>query len=259
MITQIATYRKKCKILLEVETTTSRNIIIVGFDNSKKNTEYFFRQMQVNGRQNYEFYLPQSPNILTVYIFDKDTKDDTTYKVISLTKANLPLNPYLVDIYTKDFLDFAEVFCNKCGYLSIGNYTDKKRQFLIKYLNEIIEEDTGHKTPSRIHKKDNHIQVAKKDFIEFTIPMRMAIICHEYSHNFLNNDMNNEIASDLNGLKLYINLGYPYIEGVYAFSRIFDDTPENRARLSAIVDYLESNLPEAKGIRKEFNINKSYI
>jgi hypothetical protein len=53
--------------------------------------------------------------------------------------------------------------------------------------------------------------------------MRFAILCHEFSHFYVNEDMDNESEADINGLLIYLGLGYPRIEGYQAFLEVFKD------------------------------------
>jgi hypothetical protein len=47
--------------------------------------------------------------------------------------------------------------------------------------------------------------------------MRFAILCHEFSHFYVNDNMDDESEADINGLLIYLGLGYPRIEGYQAF------------------------------------------
>ena len=68
-----------------------------------------------------------------------------------------------------------------------------------------------------------------------TIPSRIAILLHEYSHNFINQNQDNEIEADSNAMDIYSNLGYPRLEAVYAFANIMPDTDTNVKRVSNII------------------------
>jgi hypothetical protein len=82
-------------------------------------------------------------------------------------------------------------------------------------------------TPARIGRRTGVIQVSKTQFEQFTIPMRMAILLHEFSHFYLNEKMDDEMEADLNGLLVYLGLGYPRIEAYQAFLETFKNTPSN--------------------------------
>jgi hypothetical protein len=95
-------------------------------------------------------------------------------------------------------------------------------------------------TPARINKHTGIIQVSKKKFLKYTIPMRMAILLHEFSHYYLNTNIKNETEADLNALIIYLGLGYPRIDAYNVFTTVFavSDNVANRDRLNIIDDFI---------------------
>ena len=71
--------------------------------------------------------------------------------------------------------------------------------------------------------------------------MRMAILLHEYSHFYVNKDINDESEADLNGLLIYLGLGYPRFEGHEAFLKTFINTPTemNKVRYDKIKAFID--------------------
>ena len=51
--------------------------------------------------------------------------------------------------------------------------------------------------------------------------MRMAILLHEYSHYYVNKTPSSEVEADLNGLRIYLALGYPRIDAYNVFLNVF--------------------------------------
>ena len=74
-----------------------------------------------------------------------------------------------------------------------------------------------------------------------TIPMRMSILLHEFSHFYLNKDVANETEADLNALKIYLSLGYPYIEAHKSFIHTFkgNQTLQNKMRYEEIKKFVK--------------------
>ena len=68
----------------------------------------------------------------------------------------------------------------------------------------------------------------------------MAILLHEFSHFYLNENMDDEMEADLNGLLIYLSLGYPRIEGYEAFLEVFMDAPseQNKQRYDIINKFI---------------------
>jgi hypothetical protein len=153
----------------------------------------------------------------------------------------------VVDIKNKNvayFVDFAQRFCFNASYLATNkSYKSDNGQFIIEYLPTIIS-TSGKEltTPARISKVSGRIQVSKKQFDKYTIPMRFAILCHEFSHYYVNEDMDNESEADINGLLIYLGLGYPRIEGYQAFLEVFKDAPNdsNKKRFDRIDKFIRN-------------------
>ena len=53
----------------------------------------------------------------------------------------------------------------------------------------------------------------------------MAILLHEFSHVYLNDNIDDEVEADLNGLLIYLGLGYPRIEAFEVFAKTFLAAP----------------------------------
>jgi hypothetical protein len=180
--------------------------------------------------------LPKSPSKLKVLIFEVNegfSKTSDKYEIKNVLVQKLAKKQFIIDSDTKEFLDFAQEFSLKAGYLNPGNYYSKNRKFQIRYFDNIEDKSN---TPSRIHKQTGIIDVSKKWFDGMPVPCRVAIITHEFSHNHLQDDKlesNDEIEqnADENGLVLYQGLGYPKVEWMYAWDHIFKNHPSHIARL----------------------------
>jgi hypothetical protein len=114
---------------------------------------------------------------------------------------------------------------------------------MIEYL-PVITNHNGRvlTTPARISKVTGRIQVSKKQFDDYTVPMRFAILCHEFSHFYVNENMDDESEADINGLLIYLGLGYPRIEGYQAFLEVFKDAPnlDNKKRFDRIDNFIKN-------------------
>jgi hypothetical protein len=143
----------------------------------------------------------------------------------------------------RSFINFCTRFCFNAGQLSSGLYTSTDGKFTIEYVPTIISSKSGKEleTPARISKDSGRIQVSQKKMIPDTIPMRMAILLHEYSHYYVNKDIDNESEADLNGLLIYLGLGYPRFEGHEAFLKTFINTPteQNKVRYDKIKKFID--------------------
>jgi hypothetical protein len=82
-------------------------------------------------------------------------------------------------------------------------------------------------TPARISNQTGRMEISQKAFRDMSIPMRMAILCHEFSHFYLNEVQHDEIEADLNALTMYLGMGYPVIEAHKAFLETFYKSPSD--------------------------------
>jgi len=194
----------------------------------------------VNGEDRLVFHLPQSPRKLQVLIFDRATPRKAkpgTFRVSSFKVNPLQTKRGEIDPQDRDNIRFIERFARRAGYVRPGMRRNVKSGLVIDYLPSIrMKNGMLNPTPARMHKLINYIQVSKKHFDKMPIPQRVAILLHEYSHNFKNRTQDNEKEADYWALKMYSKLGYPDHEGVTAFARIFGDSDANMDRIHSI-DY----------------------
>ena len=233
------TNRQPLTLQIKVRTYMPTKLTLRVKDADQKNTYFTNRYMTMDGEESFYVRMPQSPRNAEIIIFDKEQgdvpKSDTrNFEILQLRKLPLKTtntsfesdNPVI-----KDFVKFAQEFSEKAGVLSAGNsiYTSDNGMFRIDYKDTI--RDNGGKvlnTPARISKQRGIIQVSKAQFKKYTIPMRMAILLHEFAHYYLNNDMSNEIEADLNALLIYLGLGYPRIDAFNVFIGVFKNTPTHQ-------------------------------
>lgn len=97
-------------------------------------------------------------------------------------------------------------------------------------------------TPMRTNAETGVIQVSKKYILQYTVPMRLAILLHEYSHFYLNNKPEDEEEADFNAILIFLALGYSKIAAQNAFIKVFKnaDTQQNRVRDQKITDLINN-------------------
>jgi hypothetical protein len=122
-----------------------------------------------------------------------------------------------------------------------GDYISDDKKFVIKFPAVIEDNGVEQATPARIDIDTGIIEVSKKQFLDFTIPNRMAILLHEFSHVYLNDNVDDEVEADLNGLLIYLGLGYPRIEAFEVFAKTFLNTPteQNKIRFDRIKNFID--------------------
>lgn len=221
-----------------------------------------------NGKYYREFELkfPQVPALMEVSIYNTAVGNlprgviDQSFVVTKFkAKPLVSKIPYDVWLSPQDasFLKLAQRFCENASFLSAtiiqpnglvtpSIYQSDDLKFSIDYYNEIVDKKTKQviNTPARIGHDSGTIEVSKSCFMKYTIPMRMIILLHEYSHKY-NNPLNgyeirNEKTADISALNMYLSLGYSEVEALLAFATVFKgaNTPENQLRLKINRDFV---------------------
>lgn len=252
MVFRIPTRYEEFTLLVKVKTSKPEKLHLIVSDENQPNTVFTDRWKTVDGECIFYIRMPVSGKSALINIFNqrygqrrKDEED--SFEVVEIQKLTLEKKLDVIDFNNpnlRSFVNFATRFAFNAGNLPSGTYQSRDGKFTIEYVPTIISSKTGKEmeTPARISKTSGRIQVSQKKFITSTVPMRMAILLHEYSHFYVNDDMNDETEADLNGLLIYLGLGYPRFEAHEAFLKTFIDTPsyENKVRYDKIKNFIEN-------------------
>ena len=247
----VSTRYEELSLAIYVQTLTPCKIRIKVYDEEKPKTVFTDRYKTVKGNEVFYVRMPLSSNKVIVSVYNeangnKRKGQDNTFVVTEVKKLPLEKRTDVGDIkdYTVSaFVDFAQRLSFNASYLDAGkSYQSSNGEFLIEYMETIESSKTGKilKTPARLSKVNGRIKVSKDAFDNYTVHMRMAILLHEFSHFYLNDNMDDEIEADLNGLLIYLGIGYPRIEGYQAFLEVFQDSPsqQNKNRYDIINKFI---------------------
>ena len=243
-------YDEMC-LVIKVAVNQPCEVTIKIYAEDKPNIVFTDRWATVKGQQTFYVRLPMTSDNVIISVYDKKVgnvplSQEKNIKILEVNKTPLEKRLDVVDIKNLSvahFVDFAQRFCYNAPYLSDNKtYQSDNGQFLIEYLPVIKSSSSGKElnTPARISRVTGRIQVAKKYFDQYTVPMRFAILCHEFSHFYVNDDIDNESEADINGLLIYLGLGYPRIEGLQAFYEVFkkSDSEQNLKRMKIIEKFV---------------------
>lgn len=250
MIFSVPTRHEELTLLVKVKTYEPQKIRIKVIDAEQPYTTFTDRFRTVEGESIFFVRMPVSPREAMVYIFNEANGNmqvgaDPSLEVVSITKEPLEKKLDVIDFsngQVRSFVNFATRFAYNAGSLPSGTYTSDDRQFVIKYLNAIQDNGVEQTTPARIDIDSGIIEISKKQFRDFTVPNRMAILLHEFSHVYLNDNIDDEVEADLNGLLIYLGLGYPRIEAFEVFAKTFLAAPseQNKMRYQKIVNFIDN-------------------
>lgn len=240
------------KLCLDITITCKgkRTFRVAASDYNKANSKYADRTIEVDGKRTIYFSFPVSPRQIVIGVQDVNDRNFTDFDV---TIEERPLTTYGVwlDEQTREFLQLALTFSQTCGFESADPkgrlITSKNKEFKIKYFPVIKDYMSGTvlNTPARIGHKTGIIEISKRSFDRYTIPMRMIILLHEFSHKYKNPTMglevSNEIGADINALYIYLGLGFSKIDAIHVFANVFlkAQTDQNIQRMRKIVDYID--------------------
>lgn len=219
---------KPKKIFLEFEILKAPFTLEVAiYDHKRPNTAFFARKEDFTKTEKnyYEINLPKVNDEISLAIFSRDEKININdyVKITRLEIKDMDYQRPKFDAMTESFIKLIEDFSMQAGYLpSNYKFISDDGNFEIRYLPYIPTDNGGiHVTPARIHVSENFVEVSKMHFERKPVPRRVAILLHEMAHNFVNVDQDDEVEADLNAAKIYLALGYPKSEFLYAFSKTF--------------------------------------
>ena len=225
-------------------------------------TYYVNRKGNVNGEREFLLKFPQVPSNLTINVFNKKNgnfpnMEDTSFTVEQFEAIPLATKPVWLSERDRNFLKFVQFFCENASNLSASKIVNGKElpsvyrsdcgEFTFDYYDKIRDKKTGKRlnTPARIGHESGTVEISKEDFLKYTVPMRMVILLHEYSHKWKNPEDGNQIGyetgADINALLIYLSLGYSEIEAHQAFLYVFKGAASdgNHKRYLIIKDFIK--------------------
>lgn len=250
MIFSVPTRHEELTLLIKVKTFEPQKIRVRVIDAQQPYTTFTDRYRTVEGESIFFVRMPVSPSDAMVYIYNEANGNmpvgaDPSIEVLSITKEPLEKKLDVIDFsnpQVRSFVNFATRFSYNAGSMPSGTYVSDDKKFVIKYLPIIEDGGVEQTTPARIDIDSGIIEVSKKQFREFTVPNRMAILLHEFSHVYMNDNVDDEVEADLNGLLIYLGLGYPRIEAFEVFAKTFVNAPteQNKMRYEKIVNFIDN-------------------
>ncbi len=234
MVIPIPSHKSRFTIKLVIRAYHPLELGIIVFDPTRPNSHYFRRKVSFQASQFKEgkafreisIPLPISSETLALELIDKHRSHDDGFQLDKLEIEKMPPAQIWETPERHRFMEFAIKFAQKAGYSKTGFYDSPDKEFLIQYLPTIADENGNELvTPARIHQKMPRVQISRKAFKRFSIPVRVAILSHEGCHFFRNT--RSEKVADLCGIKYYLDYGFPTIEAVYAATKVFHQHPES--------------------------------
>jgi hypothetical protein len=145
------------------------------------------------------------------------------------------------------FIAFAKWFATELPRLEAGEKGTiyQSEGFSILYLNQLRDGETELTTPARIDRSSGMIEISKKAVTDYTVPMLIIMLLHEYGHKWKNpeygKEVANELTADIIAVHIALNLGFDYTEVENCYRAVFakKDTELNRKRMKAISEFIQ--------------------
>jgi hypothetical protein len=230
---------------------------VIAVDPMKPATKYADFFGKVDGKRTFELRLPVTPKRLKVVIFNPEVGDipygdDPSFALGDVKVSKLREYDVWWNQDTKNFYKFAVEFAQNAGILTAGDkkphiYRSDDGKFTIDYYNVIYDKASKKmlSTPARIGHNSGVIEVSKQKFLDYSVPMRLVILLHEYAHKYLNPKLGREISyetgADIQGLYVYLGKGWSPIEAHKVFLKVFRNANNkpNHKRYKILRDFID--------------------
>jgi hypothetical protein len=250
---QIPTQGHDITLTFKVSVDRPMVLRIKGYDAHPfhNNSVYFDREFGTadqlfQGTKMIQAPMPVSPEKMNLVAFDSLTGSQSGVRILEVKAA--PLDKRIVAFNTPDdyeYYRFLESFIKACGYRQTGMYKSENGKFKI-LLSGALYNEKGQplSTPARIFRPSGIQEWNKPKTDKMTIPIRAFIGLHEFCHFRVNT--RNEFEADHYALRIYLGMGFPKSEAMYAFTKIFNPVDENHEK------HLESRMQEMSTFIKNF-------
>ena len=239
------------ELRIPIETFGSQRIVCRAFNPKKPRTVYFDTAPIINGKDIFVVKIPKIPEVVYLEIYNEkngnNLRHDPTFKVgtiqIAPIKGSFGITG--MDAKLKSFADFSDFFAENAAILSSQNsiYRSDDGKFRIDYK-DVIRDENGRelRTPARVNSKTKIIEIAKKYYLNYTVPARKALNWHEYAHVHINSNPEDEIEADKHAITIYLGTGNPIIEAYNVFLKVFHNTPSdlNKRRYIELNNFIKN-------------------
>lgn len=238
---------KPFNMLLSIRVLRPVKLRVTVYDSTTKRI-YADRKLALSQSRRVLIKLPIVPDELTTKVTSENLPDGTNQFAIEQIKVMEDTQcPVELSEGDKNFIRFVKWFSTQIETLETGDKGTlyQCEGYSILYLNTIMEGTVELTTPARISRATGIIEVSKKAIADYTVPMLIVMLLHEYAHKYKNpeygKEVENEVTADLIAVHIALNLGFDPAEIENCFKAVFakKDTDLNRRRMGAVSDFIE--------------------
>lgn len=251
----IGTRCQPCSIKISISSLRACSLRLQVLDENQANTYLTDRPVVCGSNETQDYYvkMPASPWTARIKLFENSSNTGDDLKQLGIT-VSMPKVVHLVREYGAidwspslvDAVNFCRRFCYNAGWLPVNKegyvYKSFAGTIQMAYKDVLMDPESGSEaiTPMRIGQTTGIMQASQRLIVPYTVPGRAVMFYHEYSHAHENKDPDWEAEADLNGLSIYLGLGYPVQEAIEVYKNVFNqaDTDQNRERYDHIMSFL---------------------
>lgn len=238
--------KKPFHLILGLQVLKPVSILLTVFDSSTKRI-YAQRRLKLSKSLDLLVKMPIVPDELTARIVSENEKLGRESFVLKRIEVK-PDTKCPLELTENDckFIAFAKWFSTELPHLEAGEKGTiyQSEGFSILYLDSLKEGETELTTPARIDRSSGMIEISKKAIADYTVPMLIIMLLHEYGHKWKNpeykKEVANELTADIIAVHIALNLGFDYTEVENCYRAVFakKDTDLNRKRMKAISEFI---------------------
>ena len=240
-------YGKPFHLILGLRILKPLSLRITVFDSNTKRV-YAQRRLKLAKSLDLKMKMPIVPDELTARIVaENETPGQTAFALERIEVKPDTKCPLELTEDDRKFIAFIKWFATELPRLEAGEKGTiyQSEGFSILYLDQLKDGGTELTTPARIDRNSGMIEVSKKAIVDFTVPMLMIMLLHEYGHKYKNPEFGkaiaNELTADIIAVHMALNLGFDFTEVENCYRAVFakKDTELNRKRMKAISEFIQ--------------------
>ncbi len=225
--------QKRIQLEITVKPLVNQKMMIsfMGYDSAMPINKYFDKTCEIppQGRKIY-MPMPVSPKQLNVCVWNYGNKGINLFKIEKseikplILQENFWFKPELQKLFR-----FYEDFAVQLPNLKPGSYENNIVLIQGKFPENKI-------TPMRFNHDTKKTEVSKELSVKYPVPMRVFLLNHEKGHEFY--EPGAEEEADRFAIIYYLYNGWPATEAMYAFTKMFPETEQNKRRVNLVKDFV---------------------
>lgn len=239
-------YKKPFHLILGLQIRRPVSLRLTVFDSNTKRV-YAQRRLKLAKSLDLLVKMPIVPDELTAWIVSENEATGKESFILKRIEVK-PDTKCPLELTESDckFIAFAKWFATELPRLEAGEKGTiyQSEGFSILYMDMLKEGGTELTTPARIDRGSGMIEISKKAIADYTVPMLIIMLLHEYGHKWKNpeygKEVANELTADIIAVHIALNLGFDYTEVENCYRAVFakKDTELNRKRMKAIAEFI---------------------